>query len=183
MWPAFGKLTISTHQLKSTFCLHYPEHQVLDHRWPGLLSQTAFCQCSLTTRMYFSALRNIDRTTWGTVLLLTAILAHPFAGYIWIFVSIVYSYKVSKLLVLHEPDAQRNECQKHCLLCNDCEVTSMLGIYHVLCCMLPIIYIGHRFCCDHCYTCVDLPEQYGCCDQYGTLIVNVNSCQWLWLYQ
>ena len=85
--------------------------------------------------------------------------------------------KVSKLLVLHEPDAQRNECQKHCLLCNDCEVTSMLGIYHVLCCMLPIIYIGHRLCCDHCYTCVDLPEQYGCYDQYGTLIVNVNSCQ------
>ena len=43
----------------------------------GLLSQTAFYRCCQTTRMHFSALRGINRTEWGTKLLLTAVLAHP----------------------------------------------------------------------------------------------------------
>ena len=53
------------------------KHQVLDDRWPGLLSQMAFYRCCQTTRMNFSALRGINRTGWGTKLLLTAVLAHP----------------------------------------------------------------------------------------------------------
>ena len=56
--------------------IHHEKHQVLDHRWPGLLSQTAFCQCFRTTRMHFSALRGINRTAWGTKLLLMAVLAY-----------------------------------------------------------------------------------------------------------
>ena len=51
------------------------KHQVLDDRWPGLLSQTAFYQCYKTTRMHFSALKGINRTAWGTKLLLSAVLA------------------------------------------------------------------------------------------------------------
>ena len=55
----------------------YQKHQVLDDRWPGLLSQTAFYQCCQTTIIHFLALRGINRTAWGTKLLLTAVLAHP----------------------------------------------------------------------------------------------------------
>ena len=55
--------------------MNIQKHQVLDDRWPGLLSQTAFNQCCKTTRMHFSALRGINRTAWGTKLLLTAVLA------------------------------------------------------------------------------------------------------------
>ena len=51
------------------------------HRWPGLLSQMVFTdgfyRCCKTTRMHFFALRGINRTAWGTNLLLTAVLAHP----------------------------------------------------------------------------------------------------------
>ena len=50
--------------------------QVLDHRWPGLLLQTAFYRCCQTTRVHFVALKGINRTAWGTrLLLLTAVLA------------------------------------------------------------------------------------------------------------
>ena len=52
------------------------KHQVLDHRWPGLLLQTAFYRCCWTTRMHFSVLSGINRTQWGTRLLLTAAMAH-----------------------------------------------------------------------------------------------------------
>ena len=51
------------------------KHQVLDHRWPGLLLQTAFYRCCQTTRVHFMALEGINRTAWGTRLLLTAVLA------------------------------------------------------------------------------------------------------------
>ena len=81
MWPALGKSTVSMYQLKFTFCLyvkvtlmHYP---VLNHKWSDLLSQTAFCWGYLITRMYFLALRGIDRIAWATKLLLMAVLAHP----------------------------------------------------------------------------------------------------------
>ena len=81
IWPGLGKPVLSAHQLISTFCLymkaalmHYP---VLDHRWPGLLLQTAFYRCCWTTRMHFSALTGINRTAWGTRLLLRAAMAHP----------------------------------------------------------------------------------------------------------
>ena len=50
------------------------KHQVLDN---GLLSQTAFYRCCQTTRMHFLALRGINKTAWGTKLLLRAVLAHP----------------------------------------------------------------------------------------------------------
>ena len=49
--------------------------QVLDHRWPGLLLQTAFYRCCQTTRVHFVALKGLNRTAWGTRLLLTAVLA------------------------------------------------------------------------------------------------------------
>ena len=45
------------------------------HRWPGLLLQTAFYRCCQTTRVHFMALEGINRTAWGTRLLLTAVLA------------------------------------------------------------------------------------------------------------
>ena len=57
--------------------MHYPETPSIDDRWPGLLSQTTFYRCCQTTRMHFSALWGINRTAWGTKLLLTAVLAHP----------------------------------------------------------------------------------------------------------
>ena len=51
------------------------KHQVLDDRWPGQLSQTAFYRGCKATRMHFSALRGINRTAWDTKLLLSAVLA------------------------------------------------------------------------------------------------------------
>ena len=51
------------------------KHQVLDHSWPGLLLQTAFYRCCQTTRVHFIALEGINRTAWGTRLLLTPVLA------------------------------------------------------------------------------------------------------------
>ena len=53
------------------------KYQVLEDRWPGLLSQTAYYWCYKTTRMHFSALRGITRAAWGTRMLLTAVLANP----------------------------------------------------------------------------------------------------------
>ena len=60
-------------------CIHAcntQKHQVLDHidGHAGLLLQTAFYRCCRITRMHFSAPRGINRTTWGTRLLLTAAL-------------------------------------------------------------------------------------------------------------
>ena len=64
---------------ESIFCLymigtlmHYP---ALDNRLPGLLLQTAFCQCCETTRVYFMVLGRVNRTAWDTKLLLTAVWA------------------------------------------------------------------------------------------------------------
>ena len=51
------------------------KHQALDDRWPGLLLQTAFYRCCETTRVHFMVLRGINRTAWGTRLLLTPVLA------------------------------------------------------------------------------------------------------------
>ena len=48
---------------------------VLDNRLPGLLLQMAFYQCCLTMRVHFMVLGCIDKTAWGTKLLLTAVLA------------------------------------------------------------------------------------------------------------
>ena len=50
---------------------------MLDHRWPSLLLQTAFCQCCRTTRIHFLAMRGINRIALGTKLLLTAVLSSP----------------------------------------------------------------------------------------------------------
>ena len=58
-----------------THALPMQKHQVLYYRWPGLLLQTAFYQCCQTTRVHFMALEGINRTAWGTRLLLTAVLA------------------------------------------------------------------------------------------------------------
>ena len=58
-----------------THALYTQKHQVLDHRWPGLLLQTAFYRCCQTTKVHFIALEGINRTAWGTRLLLTAVLA------------------------------------------------------------------------------------------------------------
>ena len=51
------------------------KHQALDDRLPGLLLQTAFYRCCETTRVHFMVLRGINRTAWGTRLLLTPVLA------------------------------------------------------------------------------------------------------------
>ena len=47
----------------------------LDNRLPGLLLQTAFYQYCETTRAHFMFLGRVNRTEWGTKLLLTAVLA------------------------------------------------------------------------------------------------------------
>ena len=65
--------------MKSTFCLYkkdtFMHYQLLDHRWPSLLLQTAFYRCCETTRVHFKVLGHVNRTAWGTKLLLTAVLA------------------------------------------------------------------------------------------------------------
>ena len=53
----------------------FQKHQVLDSGLPGLLLQTAFYQCCETTRVHFMVLGHVNRTAWGTKLLLTAVLA------------------------------------------------------------------------------------------------------------
>ena len=50
-------------------------YQALDNRLPGLLLQTAIYRCYETTRVNFMVLRGINRTAWGTKLLLTTVLA------------------------------------------------------------------------------------------------------------
>ena len=57
--------------------MHYPETSSTDDRWPGLLSQTAFYRCFKTMMMHFSTLSGINRTAWGTRLLLMTVSAHP----------------------------------------------------------------------------------------------------------
>ena len=68
--------------MKSTFCpykkdtfIHYLETPIADHRWPSLLLQMAFYRCCETTRVHFKVLGRVNRTAWGTKLLLTAVLA------------------------------------------------------------------------------------------------------------
>ena len=51
------------------------KHQALDDRLPDLLLQMAFYQCCETARVHFMVLRGINRTAWGTRLLLTLVLA------------------------------------------------------------------------------------------------------------
>ena len=55
--------------------MHIQKHQALDNRLPGLLLQTAFYRCCETTRVHFMVLGRINRTAWGTKLLLTAVWA------------------------------------------------------------------------------------------------------------
>ena len=50
------------------------KYQAVDNRLPGLLLQTAFYRCCVTTRVHFMVLRGINRTVWGTKLLLTTVL-------------------------------------------------------------------------------------------------------------
>ena len=84
MWPGLGNrsylyinwITFFVCTWKLHSCTTQ-KHQVLDDRWPGLLSQTTFYRCCETKRMHFSALRGINKTAWGNRLLLTAVLAHP----------------------------------------------------------------------------------------------------------
>ena len=47
----------------------------LDNRLPGLLLQTDFYRCCETTRVHFMVLGCINRTAWGTKLLLMAVRA------------------------------------------------------------------------------------------------------------
>ena len=51
------------------------KHQVLGIRWPGLLLQMAFCWCCKTTKVHVMVLGRVNRTAWGTKLLLTAVWA------------------------------------------------------------------------------------------------------------
>ena len=51
------------------------KHQAPDDRLPGLLLQTAFYRCCETPRVHFMVLRGINRTVWGTRLLLMPVLA------------------------------------------------------------------------------------------------------------
>ena len=51
------------------------KHQALDNRLPGLLLQTTFYRCCETTRVHFMVLGHVNRTAWGTKLLLTAVWA------------------------------------------------------------------------------------------------------------
>ena len=68
--------------MEYVFCLymihtlmHIQKHQPLDNRLPGLLLQTAFYRCCETTRVHFMVLGRVNRTAWGTKLLLTAVWA------------------------------------------------------------------------------------------------------------
>ena len=49
------------------------EHQALDNRLPGLLLQMAFYRCCETARVHFIILGCVNRTAWGTKLLLTTV--------------------------------------------------------------------------------------------------------------
>ena len=51
------------------------KHQAIDNRLPGLLLRTAFYRCCETTRVHFMVLGHVNRTAWGTKLLLTAVWA------------------------------------------------------------------------------------------------------------
>ena len=56
--------------------MHYiQKHQAIDNRLPGLLLQMALYQCCETTKVHFMVLGRINRTAWGTNLLLTAVWA------------------------------------------------------------------------------------------------------------
>ena len=55
--------------------MHYLETPIADHRWPSLLLQAAFYRCCETMRLHFMVLGRVNRTAWGTKLLLTAVLA------------------------------------------------------------------------------------------------------------
>ena len=55
---------------KIYFCLY-----MIDNRLPGLLLQTAFYQSYETTRVHFMVLGCVNRTAYGTKLLLTAVWA------------------------------------------------------------------------------------------------------------
>ena len=88
LWPGLENLVMSHKNWYPLFVytwkLHLcttQKHQVLDHRWPGLLLQTTFYQCCQAMRVHFMALEDINRIKWGTRLLLTAVLA-PFGDYI-----------------------------------------------------------------------------------------------------
>ena len=48
---------------------------VLGNRWPGLLLQMAFCRCCKTTKVHVMGLGRVNRTAWGTKLLLMAVWA------------------------------------------------------------------------------------------------------------
>ena len=75
------KLTISAHQLKSTFCLyqkvismHYSETLNTRQSIARSAFTDGFYRCCETTRVHFMVLRGIDRTAWGTRLLLAPVL-------------------------------------------------------------------------------------------------------------
>ena len=55
----------------------YTHDHALPRKIRYLISQMAFYRCCWTMRMHFSALRGINRTAWGTRLLLSAVLALP----------------------------------------------------------------------------------------------------------
>ena len=57
------------------FHIQQQKHQVLGNRWPDLLLQTAFCRCCKTTKVHVMVLGRVNRTAWGTKLLLMAVWA------------------------------------------------------------------------------------------------------------
>ena len=75
------------------------KHQVLGNKWPGLLLQTAFCQCCKTTKVHLMVLGRVNRTTWGTKLLLMAVWA-----------SLVDCTSPSHLLKAHHCSLSLNGC-------------------------------------------------------------------------
>ena len=68
-------------------------------RWPGLLLQTGFCRCCKTTKVHLMVLGRVNRTAWGTKLLLTAVWA-----------SLVDCTSPSHLLKAHHCSLSPNGC-------------------------------------------------------------------------
>ena len=73
-YPHINWNPVFVHKWKVHSCTTQ-KHQVLGNRWPGLLLQTAFFRCCKTTKVHLMVLGRVNRTAWGTKLLLTAVWA------------------------------------------------------------------------------------------------------------
>ena len=70
-YPHINWNPVFVHKWKVHSCTTQ-KYQVLGNRWPGLLLQMAFCRCCKTTKVHQG---RINRTAWGTKLLLSAVWA------------------------------------------------------------------------------------------------------------